>query len=135
MYEGSDIFIPSSTLAIVHLLFVIYLSLLIFQLAVSVFVSCQQFLYIVDTDPYQIYDQEDIFYGSIVFSFLKVSVDVEAFKMVTSKKVYAKRDPPRQLLPVPLSLWQPLFTHASTGDPQTLAGSLGSVSCGVTAFL
>ena len=29
---------------------------------------------------------------------------------------------------------EPLLTHASTGDPPTLAGSFGSVFCGVTAF-
>ena len=28
---------------------------------------------------------------------------------------------------------EPLPTHTSTGDPSTLAGSFGSVSCGVTA--
>ena len=28
---------------------------------------------------------------------------------------------------------EPLLTHASTGDPPTLAGSFGWVSCGVTA--
>ena len=28
---------------------------------------------------------------------------------------------------------RPLLTHASAGDPQTLTGSSGSVSCGVTA--
>ena len=28
---------------------------------------------------------------------------------------------------------RPLLTHASAGDPQTLTGSFGSISCGVTA--
>ena len=39
---------------------------------------------------------------------------------------------PGLLLPVSPSMCQPLLTHASTGDPPTLAGSFGSVSCGVT---
>ena len=53
--------------------------------------------------------------------------------MVTSKRVYTKGDLPRQLLPVTPSLGESLPTHSSTGDPPTLAGSFGSVSCGVTA--
>ena len=106
MYEDSDIFIPSSTLAIVHLLFVIYLSLLIFQLAVSVFCGVVTVLYIYwILDPIRFMIGRYFLWFYSFFHFLKVSVDVEAFKMVTSKKVYAKRDPPRQLLPVHLSLW------------------------------
>ena len=38
-----------------------------------------------------------------------------------------------KLLPVPHPHGKPLTTHTSTGDPPTLAGSFGSVSCGVTA--
>ena len=53
--------------------------------------------------------------------------------MVTSKRVYAKGDLPKQLLPVTQSLGEPLATHSSTGDPPALAGSFGSVSYGVTA--
>ena len=53
--------------------------------------------------------------------------------MATSKRVYTKGDLPRQLLPVPPSLWWAPADHASTRDPPTLAGSFGSVSCGVTA--
>ena len=53
--------------------------------------------------------------------------------MVTFKRVYAKGDLPKQLLPVTQSLGEPLATHSSTGDPPALAGSFGSVSYGVTA--
>ena len=45
-----------------------------------------------------------------------------------------KGDLPRQLSPVPQPCGEPLLTHASTRDPPTLAGSFGSVSCGVTAL-
>ena len=49
--------------------------------------------------------------------------------MVTSKKVYPKGDLSRQLLRVlPNPCGEPLPTHASTGDPLTLAGSSGLVS-------
>ena len=51
--------------------------------------------------------------------------------MVTSKRVYAKGDLPRLLLPVPCPCGEPLLTHTSTGDPPTLAGRFGSVPCGV----
>ena len=51
--------------------------------------------------------------------------------MVPSKRVYAKGDLPRLLLPVPRPCGEPLPTHASTADPPALAGSFGSVSCGV----
>ena len=53
--------------------------------------------------------------------------------MVNSKRVYAKGDFPSLMLPVPQPRGEPLPVHASTGDPPTLAGSFGSVSCGVTA--
>ena len=55
--------------------------------------------------------------------------------MVNSKRVYAKGDFPSLMLPVPQPRGEPLPVHASTGDPPTLAGSFGSVSCGVTAPL
>ena len=49
--------------------------------------------------------------------------------VVTSKKVYPKGDLSRQLLRVlPNPCGEPLPTHASTGDPLTLAGSSGLVS-------
>ena len=50
--------------------------------------------------------------------------------MVNSKRVYAKGD-----LPVPPSLWWAIPAHVSTGSPLTLAGSFGSVSCGVTPLV
>ena len=50
--------------------------------------------------------------------------------MVTSKRAYTKGDFPG-LLPVPRPCYEPLPSHTSTGDPPTLAGSLGSVFCGV----
>ena len=53
--------------------------------------------------------------------------------MVTSKEVYSKGDLPRQLLPCLHPCGEPLLTHAATGDPPTLAGSFGSVSCGASA--
>ena len=53
--------------------------------------------------------------------------------LVTSKRVYAKGDLPRQLLPVTPSLGEPVPTQSSIGDPPTLAGSFGSVSYAVTA--
>ena len=53
--------------------------------------------------------------------------------MATSKSVCAKGHLSRQLLPPPLlSLWSSPADRDSTGDP-SLAGSFGSVSCGVTA--
>ena len=55
--------------------------------------------------------------------------------MVISKRVYAKGDLPKQLLPVTQSLGEPLATHSSTGDPPALAGGFGSDSCGVYASL
>ena len=58
------------------------------------------------------------------------SVGSMAGLMVTSKRVYAEGN-----LAVPPSLWWALQTHASTGDPPTLAGSFDSVSFGVTAPL
>ena len=51
--------------------------------------------------------------------------------MATSKRVYAKGDLPRLLLPVLCPCSEPLPAHASTGDPPTLAARFGSVSCGV----
>ena len=53
--------------------------------------------------------------------------------MVTSKRTYTKEHLPVLLLPVSPSLRWPLLTHTSTGDPPTLAGGFGSVSCGVTS--
>ena len=44
--------------------------------------------------------------------------------MMTSKRVYIKRDLPRLLLPVPHPCGEPLTTHSSIGDPPTLAGIL-----------
>ena len=53
--------------------------------------------------------------------------------MATSKSVCAKGHLPRQLLPpLLLSLWSSPADRDSKGDP-SLAGSFGSVSCGVTA--
>ena len=52
---------------------------------------------------------------------------------VTSKRTYTKEHLPVLLLPVSPSLRWPLLTHTSTGDPPTLAGGFGSVSCGVTS--
>ena len=54
--------------------------------------------------------------------------------MVTSKKVYANRELPRELLLVPCPCGELLQTHTSTGDPFTLADSFASVSCGVSAL-
>ena len=48
--------------------------------------------------------------------------------MVNSKRLYAKGT-----FQCPRSCGEPLPIHASTGDPPTLAGSFGSVSCVVTA--
>ena len=42
-------------------------------------------------------------------------------------------DLPSLMLPVPRPCGEPLPTHASTGDPPTLAGSFGSALCWVTA--
>ena len=59
--------------------------------------------------------------------------------VVASKKVYPKGDLPRQLLPVPCTSprprpsGEPLLTYTSTGDPPTLPGGFGSVSCRVTS--
>ena len=53
--------------------------------------------------------------------------------MVISKRAYTKGHLPGLLLPVPPSQGEPLVLHASDGDPPTLAGRFGSVSCGVTA--
>ena len=50
--------------------------------------------------------------------------------MVNSKRLYAKGT-----FQCPRSCGEPLPIHASTGDPPTLAGSFGSVSCVVTAPL
>ena len=50
--------------------------------------------------------------------------------MATSERTQAKRRLPGLLLPV--SLREALPTLTSTGDPLTLAGRSGSVSCGVT---
>ena len=47
-----------------------------------------------------------------------------------SQRVYTTGDPP-----VPRPRGEPLATHASTGGPPTVAGSFGSVSCGVTVPL
>ena len=53
--------------------------------------------------------------------------------MATSKRVYTKGDLPRLLLPVFPSLWWAPANPRLQGVPPTLAGSFGSVSCGVTA--
>ena len=52
--------------------------------------------------------------------------------MVTSSKMtYASMlHLPELLLPMPQSWGQPLLTHASAGDSQTLTGNSGWVSCG-----
>ena len=56
--------------------------------------------------------------------------------MANSKRVYyAKGDLSRLLLPVPRPCGKPLLTHISSGNDPTVAGSFGSVSCGVTAPL
>ena len=52
--------------------------------------------------------------------------------MVISKRTYTKGHLTGLLLSVPSSLWHPLMTHTSTGDPPTLAGRYGSVSSGGT---
>ena len=52
---------------------------------------------------------------------------------VTSKKVNVKGDLPRQLLQSSHPCGEPLPTSTSTGDPETLPGSFGSVSCVVIA--
>ena len=49
------------------------------------------------------------------------------------QEVLLKVPLPGLLLPVPPSRSKPLLIHTSTGDPPTLAGRSGSVSCGVTA--
>ena len=53
--------------------------------------------------------------------------------MVTSKRAYSKGHLPRCCCQCPRPCGEPLLTHTSTGDPPTLAGRSGSVSCGVTA--
>ena len=53
--------------------------------------------------------------------------------MVTSMRIYTKGYLPRLLLPVPVSLsWAPAGPRVHR-RPSTIAGSFGSVSCGVTA--
>ena len=51
--------------------------------------------------------------------------------MATSKRTHGKWQLPGLLPPVPLSL----MTHSSAGDPLTLTGRSGSVSCEVTSLL
>ena len=51
--------------------------------------------------------------------------------MATSKRTHVKWQLPGLLPPVPLSL----LTHSSAGDPLTLTGRSGSVSCKVTSLL
>ena len=53
--------------------------------------------------------------------------------MATSKKAYAKEHLPGLLLPVLPPHSEPLLTHASRGDPPTLAGRSHSFFSGVTA--
>ena len=53
--------------------------------------------------------------------------------MADSGRAHAKEYFPELLLPVSLSLQWATATPASAGDPPTLAGRSGSVSCGVTA--
>ena len=50
--------------------------------------------------------------------------------MVTSKRAYSKGHLPRRCCQCPRPCGEPLLTHTSTGDPPTLAGRSGSVSCG-----
>ena len=49
------------------------------------------------------------------------------------KRTYANMGLLVLLLPVPVSLQEATTNHISAGDPQTLAGRSGSVSCVVTA--
>ena len=53
--------------------------------------------------------------------------------MADSGRAHAKEDFPELLLPVSLSSQWATATPASAGNPPTLAGRSGSVSCGVTA--
>ena len=53
--------------------------------------------------------------------------------VVTSRRSYSKVPLPGLLLLVPPSRSKPLLIHTSIGNPPTLAGRFGSVSCGVTA--
>ena len=52
--------------------------------------------------------------------------------MVTSNRTYAKGNFQDCCCHCPSPCGEPLLTHASTGDPLTLANRCGSVSCGVT---
>ena len=52
--------------------------------------------------------------------------------MADSGRAHAKEYFPERLLPVSLSLGELHLPPASAGDPLTLAGLSGSVSCGVT---
>ena len=53
--------------------------------------------------------------------------------MATSKTVYMKGAFQECYCRCPHPCDEPLLTYISTGDPPTLAGSFGSVFCGVTA--
>ena len=48
-------------------------------------------------------------------------------------RAYSKGDLPGRCFQFPHPCGGPLLTHTSTGDPPTLAGGFGSVSCGVTS--
>ena len=52
--------------------------------------------------------------------------------LVTYKRTYAKTHLPELLYQCPCPCVGPLSTHAFVGDPQTLKGRSGSVSCGVS---
>ena len=53
--------------------------------------------------------------------------------MVTSNRTYTKGNFQDCCCHCPSPCGEPLLSHASTGDPLTLANRCGSVSCGVTA--
>ena len=50
-----------------------------------------------------------------------------------SKRVYAKGAFQNCFCQCPHPCGEPLLSHTSTGGPSTLAGSFGSVPCGITA--
>ena len=52
---------------------------------------------------------------------------------VISKRVYAKGAFQNCFCQCPHPCGEPLLSHTSTGGPSTLAGSFGSVPCGITA--
>ena len=77
--------------------------------------------------------QWDNFFGIIVLQFVDCPQgdSVVGLMMTSSKMTYASTQSlSGLLLPKPQSLWQATVDLASAGDPETLTGRSGSVSCG-----